>query len=79
MYKDNLRVNSDFCEPKFPCSCDEDGLYSKSGIYRKVYLGMAILRLGNGFTDPDGFNPGMNDAACGCADGFEENRISSPP
>lgn len=78
MCKDSLRVNSDFCELKFPCSCDEDDHYSKNGIYRKVYLGMAILCLGNGFTNPDGFDPGMNDAGCGCADHFKENRISPP-
>lgn len=72
----NLSVNSDFYEPKFPCSCDENDHYSKSGIYRKVYLGMAILCLGNACTNTDGFNPGMNDAGCGCADHFEENRTS---
>lgn len=76
MYKDNLRVNSAFCELKFPCSCGEDDHYLKSGIYRQVYLDMAILCLGNDLTNPDGFNPGMNDAGCGCADHFEENRIT---
>lgn len=78
MYKDNLRVNSGFCEPKFPCSCDENYHYSKSGIYKKVYSVMAILCLGNGFTNPDGFNSGMNDAGGGSADNVEENRISPP-
>lgn len=72
----NLRVNSDIFESKFSCSCDERDHYSKSDIYGKVYLGMAILCLGHGFTNPDGFNPGINVADCGCANHFEENRIS---
>lgn len=78
MYKDNLKVNSGFCEPKFPRSCDENYHYSKSGIYKKVYLVMAILCVGNAFTNPDGFNSGMNDVGGGSADNFEENRISPP-
>lgn len=83
--EDNKRVNSDSCELKFLCCCDEDDHYSKSGIYRKDSLGMAILCLGNVFAIADEFNPRMNDVESGCAEEnfeevktfhLEENRIS---
>lgn len=83
--EDNLTVNSDSCELKFLCCSDEHDRYSKSGIYRKDSLGMAILCLGNVFTIADGFNPRMDDVESGCAQEnfeevkafhFEENRIS---